>query len=323
VLPTRLGRVYRGELYALYGYTEVMLADLFCSGIPLSTIDFQKDFTYKAGSKTEDVYWDAIAKLDTAFALSADSQTIQNLARIGLGRAYLNLAYTNPKYLTAAADDVSAVPTDFLYQMLAYMRTEDNNYINNASGTVSNQEGTYGLPYLADADPRTADTGFTVRINNVTVIAGFPMIYTARDGSGRTPITVASGTEGVLIQAEAALRSGGGNWLSLLNTLRTTGGLQPLTDPGQSLTGAAADSARLALLFRERAAWLYMTGHRQGDLRRQLRQYPQYWPRQDHLYPSGKYLGEVAGSYGSDVTAPIPEEEYRNPLFHGCINRAP
>lgn len=324
VLPLALGRVYRGELYALYGYTEVMLADLFCSGIPLSTIDFQKDFTYKAGSKTADVYWDAISHLDTAFALSADSENIQNLARIGLGRAYLDLAYTNPKYLTAAADDVFTVPAGFLYQALEFWHANTGLNIINQTATVSNREGTYGLPYLADADPRTADTSQTVQVNQHSVAAGFPIVYAAGlSGSGRAPVTVASGVEGVLIQAEAALRSGGGNWLSLLNTLRTTKGLQPLTDPGQSLAGAAADSARLSLVFQERAAWLYMTGHRQGDLRRQLRQYSQYWPREDHVYPSGRYLGQGSGFYGTDVTAPIPPNEYINPLFHGCISRDP
>ena len=30
-------RAYRGELYALEGYAEVLLADLFCSGVPLNT----------------------------------------------------------------------------------------------------------------------------------------------------------------------------------------------------------------------------------------------------------------------------------------------
>ena len=112
ILKPSVDSVFRGELYALYGYTDIMLADFFCSGIPLSTVDFQKDFTYKAGSSTVQVYQDAIGKLDTALALSGDSSRIQNLARIGLGRVYLNLGK-----VAAAADDVSSVPSDYQYQM--------------------------------------------------------------------------------------------------------------------------------------------------------------------------------------------------------------
>ena len=66
-----------------------------------------------------------------------------------------------------------------------------------------------------------------------------------------------------------------------------------------------------------------MTGHRQGDLRRLLRQYGQpYGFGQDYqVYPTGQYLAPGTGLYGSDVTAPIPTTEYANHLFHGCLSR--
>lgn len=41
--------VLRGHLYALMGYSEVMLAELFCSGIPLSTLDYDGDYTLAPG----------------------------------------------------------------------------------------------------------------------------------------------------------------------------------------------------------------------------------------------------------------------------------
>jgi hypothetical protein len=150
---------------------------------------------------------------------------------------------------------------------------------------------------------------------------------------------VANGIEARLIQAEAALRSGNVTaWITTLNQLRTNGvagsidamwqagtggvaGLAPLNDPG--IGSGNPDSARVALMFQERAAWLFMTGHRQGDLRRQLRQYSQYWRDQSRVYPSGSYLQITGARYGTDVTAPIPGDEYLNPLFHGCLDRAP
>jgi hypothetical protein len=410
VLTSTANRALRAELYALYGYTEVMLADLFCSGIPLSTLDFQRDFTYKPGSTTAQVYQDAVAKFDTALVLSGDSVRIRNLARVGLARAYLNLAYVNPAYVAAAADDVSVVPSDYQYQLREPLVDGLFTNVINRSGTVADREGGRGQAYLSGDDPRTADTTLIVNygggIGDLTV--GFPRVYAASLTEALAPITVASGVEARLIEAEAALRRGDvPGWLMRLNQLRATahipgapvlpesvldtlgvtgcgpdedhycsadgvtGGyfqvpanytlvstrvIKPVPsalvdvcwsysfydpcvngdstlvhvyglNPGSSLLAPLADpgtdSARIALTFTERAAWLYMTGHRQGDLRRQLRQYAQYWPDQSRLYPTGAYPGFGAGLYGSDVTAPIPSAEYTNPLFHGCLSRAP
>src|SRR5581483_11280826 len=81
----------RGRLYALEGYTEIFLADLFCSGIPLSTLDFERDYTYQAGSPTREVYARAVTHFDSALALGADSAEVMNLARVGKARALLAL----------------------------------------------------------------------------------------------------------------------------------------------------------------------------------------------------------------------------------------
>lgn len=332
-LKPAAGRALRGELYALYGYTEIMLADLFCSGVPLSTLNFQHDFTYNPGSSWDAVYKDAISKFDTALVLAADSARILNLARVGQGRAYLDLG----KY-TAAADDVSNVPRDFEYHLLELFVQPQTTYNRiSQDATTSDREGGVGLPYLTDGDPRTADTVIDYWDESVKIRAGFPRVYNAsfHAATGEAPVTIASWIEARLIQAESALQSGNiPGWLALLNQLRQTAPipgtttadpsrLPDLTDPGAGLTGAAMDSARFALMFRERATWLYMTGHRQGDLRRQLRQYSRYWNNQSKLYPTGVYLGIGSGTYGTDVNAPIPANEYLNPQFHGCLNRAP
>jgi hypothetical protein len=95
------------------------------------------------------------------------------------------------------------------------------------------------------------------------------------------------------------------------------GGLDSLSDPGASLSGAAADSARVDLMFRERAFWMFLTGHRPGDLRRLVRQYGR---QQNKVYPTGPYpvLGNL---YGTDVVLPIPTaEKISNPLFTGCAS---
>ena len=173
------------------------------------------------------------------------------------------------------------------------------------------------MPYISSHDPRTPtiqEQGISERGNATT------WNFTARYSvTGFNAFTVADGIEARLIEAEAALHAGDPTtMLQKLNHLRDsamvpnqTGSLSDTTDPG-------TPDARVSLLFQERAYWLFATGHRQGDLRRLIRQYGR---SQDQVYPTGQYLGGGTGLYGSDVTAPIPSGEDANPLFHGCSNR--
>jgi hypothetical protein len=134
------------------------------------------------------------------------------------------------------------------------------------------------------------------------------------------PFTLASGIEARLIEAEAALQSNhndtsatGAGWLGILNTLRATAigpGMPPLADPGNY-------DARVNLLFRERAFWMYLTNHRLGDLRRLIRQYGR---AQETVFPTGIY--KDAAPYGTDVNFGIVNLEYNNPAFKGCLDRA-
>jgi hypothetical protein len=300
----------RGELYALQGYTEVMLADLFCSGIPLSTLDFERDFTYKPGSTTTQVYEDAIARFDSATTLGKDSARVVDLARLGKGRALVALG----RYAQAAAV-VAPVSTDFTYQ---YLRQDEA--FTYADLTVADREGRTGLPYISSNDPRSAALQIGT-FSNTRIPQFLAQKYLPADVP--TPRVVASGIEARLIQAEAALQANDQNWLTILNTLRTDGavtGLPLLTDPGLDPipTGKTAMDVRVDLLFRERAYWLFLTGERQGDLRRLVRQYHR---RSSDVYPSfGSTLGGMR--YGEDVNVPVTTlEEGANPFFHGCLGR--
>jgi hypothetical protein len=324
----------RGEMYAVQGYAEVMLAELFCSGVPLSTFDFEGDFTYHPGSTQQETYQDAIAKFDSAIALSSDSARILNMARVGLGRAYLDLG----DYANASAA-VASVPDGFRYQVsLKWGSTPPSNNLNTVA-TLSDSEGVNGIPFSTSGDPRSKDTAATpFGATSLGVQLYFPKKYRAGLQSpyyGQT--TVADGIEARLIQAEVALQTGDPSWLTILNVLRTTSttctvqttpscaasapagiggvaGLPLLVDPGSS----AGDTARINLLFSERAYWFYLTGHRQGDLRRLVRNYHR---DQSTVYPTGLYLAPGQRVYGIDVTAPIPTSETPNPYFHGCLDR--
>jgi len=315
-----------GHAYTVQAYAEIFLAELFCSGIPLSTLDFDGDFTYKPGSTTDEVYHHALALLDTALTLTGDSLRFEYLVRIGKARALLALGRFDE-----AAEVVESVPDDFSYKV-SY--TSDGNNLRHIQFaqirnltprwqlTVGDRKGVNGLDYVSSGDPRTQVTA-TWGTNRRGKTIYHPAKY---NPDGSSPIELASGIEARLIEAEAALRAGAGTrWLDILNHLRRTmwttiepavaGPLPDLTDPGD-------DAARVDLLMRERAFWLFLTGHRQGDLRRLVRHYGR---TQDELYPIGPYEHPTTPgmSYGSDIDLPIPQaERISNPHFTGCIERA-
>jgi hypothetical protein len=315
----------RGEMYAMQGYAELLLAEMYCSGVPLSTLDFQQDFTYQAGSTTDQVTNHAIALFDTAITLSADSSRILQLAEVGKGRALLDLG----NYADAAAA-VASVSETFSYQLPSQYDVGSGSVAFDGY-SVSDREGENGLPFRSSNDPRTPVS--PAGTNQFGLALYTPAIYGAPVQI--TQATLASGIEAQLIKAEAALNAAPNDpqWLTILNALRTTctsaddcpspapagtggvAGLPPLSDPG-SVGGS--DSARVTLLFTERAYWLFVTAHRQGDLRRLVRNYHRV---QNTVYPIGPYYGG-RGAYGSDVNAPIPADERTNPKFTGCHDRS-
>jgi hypothetical protein len=335
----------QGRLYALNGYAEIFLADLFCSGVPLSTLDFDGDFTYQPGSTTREVYARAVAHFDSALALATDSAAVMSLARVGKARALLALAD-----YAGAGQAVAGVGDDFQYA-LAYSQQPVPNaevadliftgLLPGIASTVwgyeggammTDREGTNGLPFISIHDPRTpGELQGTDRL-------GRPRYLPPQNSqAGDAMVTLASGVEARLIQAEAQLNAGDAGWLATLNALRTDGtfdtqpnpvdpaktdtlwhagtggvaGLAPLADPGDP-------AQRVDLVFQERGYWLFLTAHRQGDLRRLVREYGR---APETVYPTGTY-GGLDGRYGTEVNAPIPAtERLHNPQFHGCLNR--
>lgn len=314
----KLSPALTGEMYAVQGYADLLLAELYCSGVPLSTLDFQSDFTYQAGSSQTAVYQHAVTLFDSAAAISSDSPSVQWFAKVAKGRALLDLG----QYADAAAA-VAGVPDSARYVAPVEWSKGDQGFLAFFFYTVPNREGGNGLPFSANTDARVHVTASGK--NQFGVQMYKPDKYPL---NATTPVVLASGIEARLIEAEAALHAGDAQWLTILNTLRTTctdvatcptpapvgtggiAGLPPLSDPG-------TDTARVSLLFAERAYWLFLTGHRQGDLRRLIRNYGR---EEETVYPTGPYYGGF-GSYGTDVTLPIPVAELANPLFHGCFDR--
>jgi starch-binding outer membrane protein, SusD/RagB family len=297
-----------GEMYALVAAEIILLGEAYCSGAPLGTTI--PTLTYGAPQSTTQLMLTAIAKLDQAapHVLQPEAARIANFVAVLRGRALLNMAsYAD------AANAVSGVPTSFSYGTMHSSKTERQKLLAHSYMyyqdflLVSDREGVNGLNFATASDPRVPIEGTGMsRADQRT-----PRLYFRKYNSSTAPVTVASGVEARLIEAEAALHSGNtALWLRKLNDVRALYGMTPLVDPGTA-------PARVDLLFRERAFSLFATAHRLGDLRRLVRQYGR---GSESVFPTGTYHKDNL-TRGKDVNIAVPSSELNNPKFTGCLNR--
>ncbi|MFL5614504.1 MAG: hypothetical protein ACJ796_12660 [Gemmatimonadaceae bacterium] len=308
-----------GEMYAISGLVHILLAEDYCSGVPFSTT--QPTLTYGAPLTTAQTFQRAISRLDQAKQNTNGDATVTNLEAVLRGRALLDLVKDSSDVaaFAAAAAAVASVPTSFVYQTFHSTATvRQNNFMNTDIFSadrlsVSDHEGTNGLDFASSNDPRLPVQISTDNAQGVSRFDGVtPMVRFLKYNTLSAPVTHASGIEARLIEAEAALAANDATtWLAKLNAARATlPGLAPLSDPGTRL-------ARVNLMFRERAYWMFMTGHRLGDLRRLVRQYGR---GAESVFPTGAYHKDNL-TRGTDVNIVIPISEKNNPNFHGCLDR--
>lgn len=313
------------EVLALDGLTYILFAENYCGAVPLSVQAADGSFTYGAPMTTDQMLDSAISKFDQALTGGGSSltSTFKSLAQVGKGRALLD-----KNQFAAASAAVAAVPTTFQYN---YQNSETSTRQNNGTWllTVSiarlgeaNLEGGNGLPFQSDGnlkaktgvpDPRVADS---VRGGNGKGLDGVTTQYIQTKYPQRaSPITIADGVEARLIEAEAALRAGdAAGAVAILNALRSNSALLSLrgypTGSLPPLTVQSGTKAQVDQLFKERAYWLFLTSHRLGDLRRLIRQFGR---GSEDVFPTGAYFH--GGTYGTDVNAPVPQQEQNNPNY--------
>jgi hypothetical protein len=299
------------EVLALAGYAYVMFAENFCSGVPVSTLEDDGTITYGEPLTRDELLQSAIAKFDSALAVPDTTAREANLARVGKGRALVDLGD-----LAVAKAAVAAVPTTYQYVVEHSTNTNRQwngiwNYTGNSlSFSAADNEGVNGLPFISADDPRVS----VLDIQDVGFDGETPFFLQLKYPDRTSNVVVADGIEARLIEAEADLAVDDAAWLTTLNDLRAnfvTPALPDITDP-------VDPAARVDTLFTERAFWLYLTGHRLGDLRRLVRQYGR---PAESVFPTGAY--HKGGEYGTDVNFPVVAAEQNNPNFHGCIDRNP
>jgi hypothetical protein len=286
-----------GELRAVAALATILLGEHYCSGLPFSRS--QPDVEYGAPLTTAEVFDRALALLQLAATTTGGQPRLTNLIAVLRGRALLNKGDR-----AAAAAAVTTVPTDYTYEALyAAANTSTQNLMRARSYdggdlVVPANEGGNGLDYATAGDPRVpVDFPTTPPFNGT----GARLLLFSDFGK---PIVQASGIEARLIEAEAALAAADlTGWLDHLNDLRDLRSMTHLTDPGTA-------AARVDLTFRERAFWMFSTGHRVGDMRRLIRQYGR---AVTEVFPTGPYPGGL--TRGNQASIVIPTTEENNPLY--------
>jgi hypothetical protein len=325
------------EIQALAAFAYVLLAEDYCNGVPTSKVNDDGTFAFGEPQTGQQLLTIAVAKFDSAIAVAAANggETALDLARIGKGRALLDL---NKPADAAAA--VASVPSSFNYSIQhdentarQYNAIYSFNYVEGRFA-IGDREGGNGLPFVSLNDPRVPilDGG-----------AGFDgeteLFLTTKYPDRKAPTPLALGVEARLIQAEAAMRAGDlTTFRSMLNDARANAltysadgapNSQPLPSPPPIAASAipATAAGQQNLLFQERALDLFLTSHRLGDMRRLVWQYGR---GADTVFPVGPYeptnSSKAGANFGTGVNLPIPQQESNNPLFlkinATCIDRS-
>ncbi|HEY0777549.1 MAG TPA: hypothetical protein VGD56_06255 [Gemmatirosa sp.] len=352
--------VTSAQMRAVEGYVYVTLSEGWCGGVPftivpdIGTIDPTK-LVYGAPISTMAMNDTAIARFNEA--LKYDSTNA--LAKIGKGRALLNegraadaaaavagVANTYVFLLQHSANSGSE------YNPIAVLQQNGRYGVSNLEGgTTTDSAGATvniradaghpiltsltpsGLPFRAIQDPRIP---FEANPPQGTCFSSSVACWLDDNyPTYASSVPVASGVEARLIVAEALYQTMQYTaMLDTLNALRANApALIPILYPQQKQTFANLTIAPLAAtsavdattarttLFAERAYWLYLTGHRQGDLRRLAR--APYSLATNQVFPSGTFFR--GGTYGNDVAYPLPYNEANNPSFNAsaCSTTAP
>jgi hypothetical protein len=310
-----------GQLYMYLGYTELFFAEGWCSGVPYSSVD-DATTTYGKPQTTAEQLALAKAHFDSALALADTFQQVKYGAAIGKARTQLSLK----DYAGAAATITTAnVPLGF--QLLsAHSSSSTSNGVWSATTSgasryrLTSNEGINGLPFLAGtpgSDPRI--------LWATSTRVGFSSQFTAQPNETKYAQfdngVIANGIEGRLMVIENELQGGNAAaWTQVfndLNTLRASALNGVKAVPAMTADSLPTSQTQAVnLYFKERAYWLWLTGHRLGDLRRLVRDYGR---DPESVFPTGQLTSPLAGTYGTSTSVTIPKSETNNPNFQGCL----
>jgi hypothetical protein len=317
--------VLHAEMLNLAGYSYLMFAENYCSGVPFDSVAFDGSVHYGTPLTTDSIYGRALADFAAATPIATadtvvtgDPKGIEqiNLARVGRARVLLDRGQ-----FAAARAVADSVDGAFQYVVEGSTNApRENNgvwyFATQLAFGVSDVEGVNGLDFVSAGDPRvlssnTGGPGFSGVGPNFIAELTYP--------AATSNIPVASALEAALIDAEVRLKTGDiGGWKAKLDSLRANAISPAMSALTADSTTLAPSAMQVDVMFRERAFWLYLTDHRLSDMRRLIRQYGR---GSETVFPTGTTVSGT--TYGTDVTFPVSSDEANNPNFHGCIDRNP
>lgn len=311
----------RGQLYMYLGYSEIMLAEGWCAGVPLSKEDGVTT-TFGDPLTSDSLFKIAAIHFDSALALADTSKDVRYGSEIGKARALLSLS----QYATAATT-VADVPQT--YKLVSSHSPQSSS--NGMWSSTTNGNTRYRLSTL-EGDPPAGGTGpnglpFLQTPNDPRMLwaastrAGFSGAFSkqpnllkyARYDDG----IISNGIEAKLIGIEAQLQTPANDAavFAALNALRASG--PPVVTAMPASAMPATHDGMITLFFTERAYWLWLTGHRLGDLRRLVRNYHR---PVESVFPTGNLTPPLSGTYGTSTSLRVPFGEKNNPKFKGCLD---
>ena len=291
-----------GQAAAYAGYSLILLGEGMCT----AAINVGPELT------PEQLFGEAQTRFNTAItaATTANDTITLRLARLGLARTLLNLAYagtpTNPNdpnlTLVAQAGALAAqIPAGFSVNAVALAtgtNRQQNVVFAHSGGTgstnFSSVDPTFdSLRFAGVLDPRVPvlNTG-VVGADNATIVR-----QQRKYANLGSPIPFARTTEARLIDAEAkALANDLNGAVAIINALHTAAGIPAYDGTGQT------QAQVLAQVREERRRELFLEGHRLGDMRRL--NLPLI-PAVGAPFPRG-------GIYGDQRCFPLPAVERNN-----------
>lgn len=324
------------EMYLARGFAEMQLAQDFCNGIPLGSV--QGDMVVSGPPLPVDsVFRRAVASYDSAIAIATATDsatvTIRRAAMVGKARALLGINDATNGPINQAAALVDTIPLSFSYNHTFAVTSGDNILWSQPSSqrryTVGDSlEGNSrnflvrnALPFFTAQDPRVPVSYTVTNAGRDTAKSqdGQTNSRTTTIWGRTTSVPVLNGLDARLVVAERRLRAQDfAGMMTILNALRAApprlGEVQP---PVMAALPVPADFASATnVFFREKAFWTFSRGQRLGDLRRLIRQYGR---TEDNTFPSGAHY--KGGDYGDDVTLPVPQAEQNNTNFTQCLDR--
>jgi hypothetical protein len=323
-----------GQMYFVEGWIEMDISEHFCSGSPFSyTVDGVPQYSKQLTNG--EAYQMALAHFDSGLtavgsATDAFSVSIRNSLLVAKARTQRDLGQ-----FAAAAATVSNVPTNFAWNLTFSVTTSDNGpygmnsptanprYVMGDSFDIVNGVKTLlrnSLPFASAGDPRVPVVGRTDATSPKASDGITTLVYHAIWGNNRSAaVPLVTGIDARLIEAEGKLNANDiPGMMTILNDLRSAPRtLGNLNVPVMSqLPTPATKDAAIDLLFREAAFWQFGRGQRLGNLRRLIRQYGR---KQENVFPDGPF--HKGGVHGTDVNFSIPDAEFTNPNYKGCLDR--